>query len=86
MRSFLGLFAKCVDVVLNLTFIGGLPFCRLHHLDLLDALGVEYVVRVQMLERRLFQIINGHIPQRIAVQILANSNNDFFPKCQTLVM
>ena len=52
--------------------------------DLLDALGIENVIFVQRFKRSHLEIINRHILQCVAIQILADYMDDFIPEFQTI--
>jgi hypothetical protein len=52
--------------------------------DLLDALGVEHVVRVVLIERGLFEVINGHVLQEETVEVLADGGLDLVAELDAL--
>jgi hypothetical protein len=52
--------------------------------DLLDALGVEHVVRVVLVERGLLQVIDGDVLQQEAVEVLADGDLDLVAELDAL--
>jgi len=49
--------------------------------DFLDALGVEDVVRVEHLDRGLFEIVDGGVFEHEAVEVGADDLEDFVAEC-----
>ena len=54
--------------------------------DFLDTFRIENVVRVEQLETRLFQVVDGRIIQAIAVKIRSNDLQDFTLELFSLVI